>query len=53
MLAQFFFMKTNNQIKIVIAEDHHLIHEGFANMLNEIDNFKVIELADNEQKLID
>lgn len=46
-------MKANNQIKIMVAEDHPVMREGFANMLNEIENFKIIGLAENGQKLID
>jgi DNA-binding NarL/FixJ family response regulator len=46
-------MEANNQIKIMIAEDHPVMREGFANMLSDIENFKIIGLAENGKKLID
>jgi DNA-binding NarL/FixJ family response regulator len=37
----------------MIADDHPVMLEGLANMLNEVDNFKIIGLAENGKKLID
>ena len=46
-------MKAKKQITIMIAEDHPVMRQGFANMLEDIENFKVIGVAENGKKLID
>lgn len=48
-----FFMKAKKQITIMIAEYHPVLRQGFANMLEEIENFNVIGTAENGKKLID
>ena len=46
-------MDPNKTITIMIAEDHPVMRQGFANMLESIENFKVVGTAENGKKLID
>ena len=45
-------MKAEKQITIMIAEDHPVMRDGFASMLDKVENFKVIGIAENGEKLI-
>jgi two-component system, NarL family, invasion response regulator UvrY len=40
-------MKTNNKIKVVLADDHVLLRNGLAGLVNSFDNYEVIFEADN------
>jgi DNA-binding NarL/FixJ family response regulator len=42
-----------NKIKIVIADDHKLVAETWATIINLEENFHVVKLFDNSQSLID
>ena len=40
-------MKTNNKIKVALADDHVLLRNGLAGLINSFDDYTVIFEADN------
>ena len=43
----------NSEIKVALADDHVLLRNGLAGLINGFDGFKVLFEADNGQELID
>ena len=40
-------MKTNNKVKVALVDDHVLLRNGLAGLVNSLDNYTVIFEADN------
>ena len=40
-------MKTNNKTKVALVDDHVLLRNGLAGLVNSLDNYTVIFEADN------
>jgi len=40
-------MKTNNKVKVALVDDHVLLRNGLAGLVNSIDNYTVVFEADN------
>lgn len=46
-------MKTSPLYKIILADDHILLRDALANLINKFDEFTVIAVAGNGQEVID
>ena len=44
-------MKTNSKIKVALADDHVLLRQGLAGLIDSFDNYQVIVQADNGMDL--
>jgi DNA-binding NarL/FixJ family response regulator len=42
-----------NKIKLILADDHPLIREGFKSLLGKIENFEIVGEAGNAKELMD